>query len=200
MSDNAGHPVPRVHRWASEGLGNLIETFRPSWVRVAFGAVFALVVLGVGLQIAVRFTLGWVDLDRVENAENPFLERWGTAAFGLVVAAGGCGLLFYVWHIGSHRVYVREAGLVRVRRRQRNTFRWAEIVEVQERLHSMRLIDILGPLSPTMTSTSYVVVRRDNVMMMFDADAVREADRLAELIRWQCAARGIPWRVSEDAG
>jgi hypothetical protein len=184
----------------SDGLGNLVETFRPSWVRVVFGAVFALVVLGFGLQVAVRFAVGWVDLSRVENAENPFLERWGTAVFGLVAAAGGCGLLFYVWHIGSHRVYVREAGLVRVRRRRRNAFRWAEIVEVRERLHSTRLIDVLGPLSPTATSTSYVVVRRDGVEMMFDADAVREADRLAELIRWQCAARGIPWRVTADAG
>jgi hypothetical protein len=178
-------------------MGNLVETFRPSWARVAFGGAFGLVLLGIGLRAAVRYALGWAD---TSNAEDPELERWGIACVGLVAAAGGGGLLFYVWHIGSYRVHVREAGLVRVRRGQRNAFRWAEIVEVRERVHSMRLIDILGPLSPAATSTSYVVVRRDGVLMMFDGDAVREADRLADLIRSQCVSRRIPWRVTEDAG
>src|SRR5262245_28305805 len=80
------------------GLGRLVETFRPSWGRLAFGGAFGLVLLGVGLQCSVRYALGWCDASR---AANPELERWGIAGLGLVAAGGGIGLLLYVWHMGS---------------------------------------------------------------------------------------------------
>jgi len=179
---------------AVKQLGEPVEFFMPSPMRMCLGLLLGLGICTFGMSIAVHFGLGFADTSR---ATNPWLERWGTAAFGLLIASGGVWLLWWTWGTIHYRVLVCPEGLIRLRRRAVDPFPWDSIKVIHQTIHHHKVLHGPSFLVPHSCSHIFHVVRHDGECIRFDRDKLKDADRLGALLKAEARCRRLPWQVEE---
>ena len=84
-------------------------------------------------------------------------------------------------------------GLIQVRGTVAAAFAWEEIVSVHERTTQVKLLKGPAPLVPKAASKVYWVNRSDGASIRFDADKLKDDERLGQMIRAETIRRAIPW-------
>ena len=190
MDDNAGPTPIRASTRADDfkKLGAPVAIFEPDPRRLVVGVVLGLVLCGCGIFVS------WFGFSRdTSHLAHPELERWGTMGIGGIIVLGGMFLLAWLRAIWRFRVLVCPGGLIQVRGSVTEAFVWEEIVSVHERRTQVKLLKGPAPLVPKATSKVYWVNRRDGTGIRFDADKLKDSERLGQMIRAEAIRRAIPW-------
>jgi hypothetical protein len=194
MDDNTGPTPIRTAIWADDlkQLGAPVAIFKPDPRRLVVGVVLGLALCGCG----VFFT--WFGFSRdATRLAHPELERWGTMGIGGMIVLGGVFLLVWLRATWRFRVLVCPGGLIQIRGTVTEAFPWEDIVSVHERTTQVKLLKGPAPLVPKAASKVYWVNRSDGASIRFDADKLKNDERLCQMIHEEAIRRAIPW--TEDA-
>jgi hypothetical protein len=114
-------------------------------------------------------------------------------AVGALVALAALAFLAWLRRTARFRVLVCPGGLIRVQGTVAEVFAWEGIESVHERTTQFKLVKGPAALVPKAASKVYWVQRWDGACLRFDADKLKHAERLRQMIRAEAVRRAIPW-------
>lgn len=190
---------------AEEQLGEVRREFKPGLGNLAAGVIIGLLMIAAGgacvyfpsaAAVAAGGRLpGW--------AEKGW--SWGSLALmvvvGLVLVAGGVGLIVVMRSMLGLRVRVGRHGFAVADRKGVRVVGWDDILAVRE-THLFERPPVLKGVAkyalPKMMSKSYLLTLKDGDPFGFDGNSIKGHAKLARMIEEETSPRGIPWEVVEQ--
>jgi hypothetical protein len=131
------------------------------------------------------------------GAPGPLLDRLFLAGFGILNAAGGGAVAWWVWRLRRFRLLVCPRGLLQLSGKTVDVFRWEEITSITQVIHRHQIV--FGPpvIVPKSRADSFLVQHSDGKYIAFDRDKIRGAETLGRFLQAEALQRGIPWCVRE---
>ena len=177
-------------------MGLPTHSFAPSPLRLVVGGVIGLAMGVCGSLMAIATWLGWLGELR-GGAPRPLLDRLAFAGFGIVLAAGGGAVAWWVWRLRHIRLLVCPRGLVQLSGRTVDVFRWEEITGITQVIHRHKILRGPSVIVPKSRADSFIVQHSNGKYIAFDRDKIRGAGELGRLLQEEARQRGIAWRVEE---
>ena len=177
-------------------MGLPTHSFAPSLLRLAVGAAIGLAMGACGSLLAIAPWLDWLG-ELPGGAPRPLLDRLGLAGFGMLLAAGGGAVAWWVWRLRHIRLLVCPRGLVQLSGRTVDVFRWGDITAITQVIHRHKILRGPSVIVPKSRSDTFIVQHCHGKYIAFDRDKIRGAGELGRLLQEEARQRGIAWRVEE---
>jgi hypothetical protein len=177
-------------------MGLPTHSFAPSPLRLVVGGVIGLAMGVCGSLMAIATWLRWLGELR-GGAPRPLLDRLAFAGFGIVLAAGGGAVAWWVWRLRHIRLLVCPRGLVQLSGRTVDVFRWEDITVITQVIHRHKILRGPSVIVPKSRSDTFIVQHCHGKYIAFDRDKIRGAGELGRLLQEEARQRGIAWRVEE---
>jgi hypothetical protein len=181
---------------AKEAMGLPTHSFAPGLLRLLVGGVIG-VAMGVGgTLLAIAPWLDWLG-QLSSGAPRPLLDRLGLAGFGMLLAAGGWAVVWWIWCLHRFRLFICPRGLLQLSGRTVDVFRWEEITGITQVIHRHKILRGPSVIVPKSRADSFIVQHSSGKYIAFDRDKISGAGELGRILQEEARQRGIPWRVEE---
>jgi hypothetical protein len=185
-------------------IGKPVAAFKPGLDNVVAGVIIGLL-MAIGGGAFLTYAL-WTAI-----VKGPNLPWWADkgeglgaivfgAVFGMVIAGLGIALIVGIRSLNTLRVLVGSEGFVCINRKEHQLFLWSQVQKVRETVSReyFPLDGIAKYAVPMGKSRSFMVWRRDGVLVGFDGDTVKKVVKLARLIEEGTRPYGIPWELVKE--
>jgi serine/threonine protein kinase len=183
-------PIESLAR-AKEAMGLPTHSFAPSPLRLVVGGAVGLAMGVFGCWLAIASLLK----ELPSGAPGPMLERLFVAGFGILLAAGGGAVAWWVWRLRHFRLLVCPRGLLQLSGKTVDVFRWEEITVIIQVIHHHNILRGPSFIVTGSRADSFIVQHLDGKYIAFNRDKIKGADTLGLLLQAEARLRGIPWRV-----
>src|SRR5262249_27839219 len=138
---------------AKEAMGLPTHSFAPSPLRLVVGGAIGLAMVVFGCWLAMASWLG----ELPSGAPGPLLDRLGLAGFGILLAAGGGAVAWWVWRLRRFRLLVCPRGLLQLSGKTVDVFRWEEITAITQVIHRHQILRGPSVIVPKSRADSFIV-------------------------------------------